>query len=63
MVLKRVYCGESLAQLRPVHRVKVILFQMCGFCDLDMIMTNLKEYLIPFHFFHLALWLCGFVGP
>ena len=62
MVLKCVYYGESLALLQPVHRVTVILLQMCGLVILTGFSKNLIGYLIYVHIFHLALWFCWTLG-
>ena len=60
MVLERIYYEESLALLRPVHRVIVILFQMCGLMILTRSRKTLRGTQSPFTF---ITQLCGFVRP
>ena len=62
MILKRVYYRESLALLRPVHRVTVILLQMWGFVILTRSPKTIWGTQSPFTFFTSALWLCYTIG-
>jgi len=59
LILKRVYCRESLALLRQLHRVTVILLQLCDLVILTRSQKILRSTQSTFTFF---TRLCGFVA-